>query len=149
MNSEHSLFYNKAKKLYLFKQKLTRFANTKLLYKNPPISNSEAVLTSHFTPIKLEGQYSETKPWRIITPITIVNYHKNILNYFDNLIINASAESFNAKIKALRVKYRGVGNVNFLLFRLAKLYAWSTNFGCDPKFPLLFSPGHKKSSYLV
>jgi transposase len=54
---------------------------------------------------------------------TIINHHKNILNYFDNRSTNASAESFNAKIKAFRAQYRGVGNVNFFLFRLTKLYA--------------------------
>ncbi|WP_456154234.1 ISAon1 family transposase [Solitalea canadensis] len=54
---------------------------------------------------------------------TIINHHQHILNYFDNKSTNASAESFNAKIKAFRAQYRGVGNVNFFLFRLAKLYA--------------------------
>lgn len=54
---------------------------------------------------------------------TIINHHQNILNYFNNKSTNASAESFNAKIKAFRAQYRGVGNVNFFLFRLAKLYA--------------------------
>ncbi len=54
---------------------------------------------------------------------TIVNHHVNILNYFDNRSTNASAESFNAKIKAFRAQYRGVGNINFFLFRLAKLFA--------------------------
>lgn len=54
---------------------------------------------------------------------TIINHHKTILNYFDNFSTNASAESFNAKIKAFRAQYRGVGNINFFLFRIAKLYA--------------------------
>jgi transposase len=54
---------------------------------------------------------------------TIINHHKNILNYFENKSTNASAESFNAKIKAFRAQYRGVGNVNFFLFRLTKLFA--------------------------
>lgn len=54
---------------------------------------------------------------------TIINHHKNILNYFDNRSTNASAESFNAKIKAFSAQFRGVGNVDFFLFRLAKLYA--------------------------
>ncbi|WP_374165861.1 transposase [Arcticibacter sp. MXS-1] len=54
---------------------------------------------------------------------TINLYHNNILNYFDNRSTNASAESFNAKIKAFRAQYRGVGNVNFFLFRLMKLFA--------------------------
>lgn len=36
---------------------------------------------------------------------------------------NASAESFNAKIKAFRALARGVRDIKFFLFRLAKLYA--------------------------
>lgn len=54
---------------------------------------------------------------------TIILHHKNILNYFDNRSTNASAESFNAKIKGFRAQFRGVGNINFFLFRLAKLFA--------------------------
>ncbi len=54
---------------------------------------------------------------------TIVNHYKRILNYFDNRSTNASAESFNAKIKAFRAQYRGVRDVNFFLFRLSKLFA--------------------------
>ncbi|MDM1373576.1 transposase, partial [Myroides marinus] len=51
-----------------------------------------------------------------------INY-KTILNYFDNRSTNASAESFNAKIKAFRAQFRGVRNIDFFLYRLAKLYA--------------------------
>ena len=54
---------------------------------------------------------------------TINTHHVNILNYFDNRSTNASAESFNAKIKAFRAQYRGVKDINFFLFRLMKLYA--------------------------
>jgi len=54
---------------------------------------------------------------------TIMNHYKRILNYFDNRSTNASAESFNAKIKAFRSQYRGVTDTNFFLFRLANLYA--------------------------
>ncbi|MAC95733.1 MAG: DDE transposase, partial [Flavobacteriales bacterium] len=32
------------------------------------------------------------------------------------------AESFNAKIKAFRARFRGVKNVEFFLFRLTKIY---------------------------
>ncbi|HET6245897.1 MAG TPA: transposase, partial [Bacteroidia bacterium] len=46
-----------------------------------------------------------------------------ILNYFNNRSTNASAESFNAKIKAFRSAFRGVRNVSFFLFRLANIYA--------------------------
>ncbi|MCO5255365.1 MAG: transposase [Lentimicrobium sp.] len=52
-----------------------------------------------------------------------MNHYRKILNYFDNRSTNASAESFNAKIKAFRQQYRGVSDVNFFLFRLSKLYA--------------------------
>ncbi|WP_317131375.1 transposase [Mucilaginibacter ginsenosidivorax] len=46
-----------------------------------------------------------------------------MLNFFDNRSTNASAESFNAKIKAFRATSRGVRDTTFFLFRLAKLYA--------------------------
>lgn len=54
---------------------------------------------------------------------TINMHHRNILNYFDNRSTNASAESFNAKIKAFRSQFRGVRDINFFLFRLTKLFA--------------------------
>ena len=54
---------------------------------------------------------------------TIINHYKTILNYFDNRSTNASAESFNAKIKAFRSHFRGVRCIEFFLFRLTNLYA--------------------------
>ena len=36
---------------------------------------------------------------------------------------NAAAEAFNAKIKAFRASFRGVVDMSFFLFRLAKVYA--------------------------
>jgi transposase len=54
---------------------------------------------------------------------TIENNYEKILNFFDNRSTNASAESFNAKIKAFRNQFRGVRNVNFFLFSLSKIYA--------------------------
>lgn len=54
---------------------------------------------------------------------SIQTHYQAILNYFINRSTNASAESFNAKIKALRASSRGVRDVNFFLFRLAKIYA--------------------------
>jgi transposase len=49
--------------------------------------------------------------------------YQNILNYFDNRSTNASAESFNAKIKAFRTQFRGVKNVDFFLYRLITIFA--------------------------
>ena len=47
----------------------------------------------------------------------------NILNFFVNRNTNASAESFNAKLKLFRANLRGVTDTQFFLFRLAKLFA--------------------------
>jgi transposase len=54
---------------------------------------------------------------------TMSIHYQNILNYFDNRSTNASAESFNAKIKAFRAQFRGVRNINFFLFRLTNIFA--------------------------
>lgn len=54
---------------------------------------------------------------------TIYTHYKEILNFFDNRSTNASAESFNAKLKAFRTTLRGVRDINFFLFRVAKIYA--------------------------
>jgi len=54
---------------------------------------------------------------------TIYSHYINILNFFDNRSTNASAESFNAKLKNFRSVMRGVSDVNFFLYRVAKIYA--------------------------
>ena len=54
---------------------------------------------------------------------TFANYTNTIINYFDERLTNASAESFNAKIKAFRSQLRGVADIKFFMFRLATLYA--------------------------
>ncbi|WP_346883163.1 transposase [uncultured Algibacter sp.] len=54
---------------------------------------------------------------------TMSIHYKNILNYFENRSTNASAESFNAKIKAFRAQFRGVRNIEFFLFRLTTIFA--------------------------
>lgn len=54
---------------------------------------------------------------------SIQMHYKPILNYFNNRSTNASAESFNAKIKEFRAMFRGVRDVKFFLYRLTKLYA--------------------------
>ncbi|MDH6359295.1 transposase [Parabacteroides sp. PF5-9] len=50
-------------------------------------------------------------------------HYKTILNFFDRRATNASAESFNAKIKAFRSVLRGVNNIPYFLFRLKNIYA--------------------------
>lgn len=54
---------------------------------------------------------------------TFENHNDTIVNYFERRLTNASAESFNAKIKAFRTQFRGVGDIKFFMFRLATLYS--------------------------
>lgn len=54
---------------------------------------------------------------------TIQNNEGKILNYFHARSTNASAESFNAKLKGFRSLLRGVGDIKFFLFRVEKLFA--------------------------
>ncbi|MGD9931945.1 MAG: transposase [Mangrovibacterium sp.] len=54
---------------------------------------------------------------------TIYTHYQEILNFFDNRSTNASAESFNAKLKDFRAVLRGVSDVKYFLFRVAKIYA--------------------------
>lgn len=54
---------------------------------------------------------------------TFENHNETIVNYFEERLTNASAESFNAKIKAFRTQFRGVGDIKFFMYRLATLYS--------------------------
>lgn len=76
---------------------------------------------------KLAHWYNEVektgfKAFNSIANTIHLNY-RSILNYFINRSTNASAESFNAKIKAFRAQFRGVKNVEFFLFRLTTIFA--------------------------
>lgn len=56
-------------------------------------------------------------------PAESIRWHETtILNYFINRSTNASAESFNAKLKGFRAVVRGVRDKKFFLFRIARLY---------------------------
>jgi transposase len=54
---------------------------------------------------------------------SIYMHASEILNFFDHRSTNASAESFNAKLKAFRASLRGVNDTTFFLYRVAKIYA--------------------------
>ena len=69
-----------------------------------------------------EVEESGFKAFNTIANSIKLNY-RSILNYFINRSTNASAESFNAKIKAFRAQFRGVRNKEFFLFRLTQIYA--------------------------
>ena len=53
---------------------------------------------------------------------TFSNHSTTIINYFEERLTNASAKSFNAKIKAFWNQLRRVADVKFFMFRLATLY---------------------------
>ncbi len=77
--------------------------------------------------VKLAKWYNEIelsgfKAFSIVSKTIQLNYD-TILNYFNSRSTNASAESFNAKIKAFRAQFRGVRNIEFFLYRLTKIYA--------------------------
>ena len=77
--------------------------------------------------VKLAKWYNEVeasgyKAFNTISK-TIYHHYENILNYFNYRSTNASAESFNAKIKDFRRQFRGVKDIPFFLFRLCNLYA--------------------------
>ena len=79
------------------------------------------------TEVKLAKWYNDVessgfKAFNIVSNTIQLNYD-TILNYFKNRSTNASAESFNAKIKAFRSQFRGVKNIEFFLYRLTKIYA--------------------------
>ena len=53
---------------------------------------------------------------------TIKSKEEYILNYFNNRSTNASAESFNSKVKGLRAQVHGVNDLPFFMFRCATIF---------------------------
>lgn len=69
--------------------------------------------------LKIEASMIE----EFVVPMETIRAHEDtILNYFVDRSTNASAESFNAKLKNFRALLRGVRDKKFFLFRVAKLY---------------------------
>lgn len=54
---------------------------------------------------------------------TFQEHYNDILNFYNKRSTNASAESFNSKIKSFRGTLRGVIDEKFFLFRLTRIYA--------------------------
>ncbi|WP_175542108.1 ISAon1 family transposase [Flavobacterium fryxellicola] len=105
--------YPEIKTVYFLSQKLRNIYNNN--------TDKSVAIT------KLAHWYNDVENLRIKSFNTIMNTIKinydSILNYFDKRSTNASAESFNAKIKTFRNQFRGVRKVDFFLFRLTKLFA--------------------------
>ena len=67
-----------------------------------------------------EVEESGFKTFNTLTKTIMINYN-GILNYFNARSTNASAESFNAKIKNFRLQLRGVIYNPFFILTLKKL----------------------------
>jgi len=76
---------------------------------------------------KLDKWYTKVDEKNFKSFITAAHSVKNhegwILNYFPEKETNASAESFNAKLKGFRAMVQGVKDKKFFLFRITKIYA--------------------------
>ena len=78
-------------------------------------------LDEWYAKVEKKTQKENFRPF--ITAANSVKNHEGwILNYFPERATNASAESFNAKLKGFRGLVRGVTDRKFFLFRIAKLY---------------------------
>lgn len=106
--------YPDIKKAYGICQKLRNLFNNKKITKKIAYTK----LAHWFKEVEESG----FKAFNIVANSISLNY-QSILNYFDNRSTNASAESFNAKIKAFRAQFRGVRNVEFFLYRLIQIFA--------------------------
>lgn len=76
---------------------------------------------------KLDSWYGKVDEKGFKSFVTAAHSVKNhegwILNYFPEKETNASAESFNAKLKGFRAMVQGVKDRKFFLFRITKIYA--------------------------
>lgn len=86
--------------------------------------------TSHSIPEakeRFEKWYEKVEEKKIESFLIVADsirlHETNILNYFIDRSTNASAESFNSKLKGFRALVRGVRDRKFFLFRVSKLFA--------------------------
>ncbi len=105
--------YPKLKQAYELSLKLTQIFNRKI-----PADSARLLLAKLYDEV---DAFAQTQFNRVLD--TFENHNRTIVNYFNDRLTNASAESFNAKIKALRGQFRGVGDIKFFMYRLAMLYS--------------------------
>lgn len=105
--------YPDLKKAYKLSDELRKIYNQKI---------SKSIAMTKLAHWFREVETSGFKSFSILRK-TIMNHYGDILNFFDRRSTNASAESFNAKIKNFRLQLRGVKDKAFFLFRIAQLFA--------------------------
>lgn len=105
--------YPEIKEAYNLSQQLREFFNTK---------QGKGVALTKLAHWYKNVEESGFKSFATIMNTISINYD-GIANFFENRSTNASAESFNAKIKAFRSQFRGVRNKEYFLYRLTQIYA--------------------------
>lgn len=105
--------YPKIEQAYILSQKLS------FIYENNIHKNTARTKLAHWYK---EVEESGFKAFNTVAK-SIFHHYDNILNYFNNRSTNASAESFNAKLKRFRTEFRGVRDLEFFLFRLTNIFA--------------------------
>ena len=105
--------YPKLKQGYELSMKLTAIFNKRIT-----ADSARLLLAKWYNQVEAFGEPGLN---RVLE--TFENHYQTIINYFNERLTNASAESFNAKIKAFRGQFRGVGDIKFFMYRLAMLYS--------------------------
>ncbi|MDH6356141.1 transposase [Dysgonomonas sp. PH5-45] len=105
--------YPKLKQGYELSIRLTQIFNKQIT-----ANSARLLLAKWYNEVE---KFGETGLNRVLE--TFENHNQTIINYFNKRLTNASAESFNAKIKAFRSQFRGVGDIKFFMYRLAMLYS--------------------------
>jgi transposase len=87
----------------------------------------ENAKTQKIAKIRMKNWFEKVNESKLRSLISSANTVNNnlgkVLNYFPNGSTNASAESFNAKLKGFRSLVRGVRDIKFFLFRVSTFYA--------------------------
>ncbi|MBO6170153.1 MAG: transposase [Bacteroidales bacterium] len=91
----------------------------RMIYANTP---RRSLANTRLAKWYVEVENSGFNAFNVITA-TLRDRETEIINFFDNRATNASAESFNCKIKTFRAQLRGVSDINNFLFRLQNTYA--------------------------
>ncbi len=83
-------------------------------------------ITPSFARLKLARWFNDLERFDPIHFKTVIEtfavHNDSIINHFNDRLTNASAESFNTKIKELRRQLRGINDTAFFLFRRNALY---------------------------
>ena len=75
---------------------------------------------------KLALWFNQVEQWNCEEFNTVIktfqSHYDRILNFFNDKRTNASAESFNCKLKTFRAEFRGVNDLKFYLYRVKQLF---------------------------